>query len=125
MAAATLRPPPPEPITYLATYVVDISGPTSDKLIIGGMLDLTNNLDQITFNGSPDGTSTYVLATYASRTGTFDFGAAPPGYQLIYGTNQLTLAPVPEPNTLALAAIASAMLVLPRTVARSGKTRRH
>src|SRR5205823_1808215 len=92
----------------LATYAVDISGATSDKLVIGGALNLSNSFDQITFNGTPDGTSTYVLATYASETGTFDFGSAPNGYTLVYGLTELDLVPVPEPSTYAAAALALA-----------------
>lgn len=83
----------------LATYSVDISGATSDKLAITGRLNLSNNFDNITFNGTPNGTSSYILATYASETGTFNFGTAPAGYQLIYGSTELDLVPVPEPST--------------------------
>jgi autotransporter-associated beta strand protein len=98
-------------LTALATYAVDISGPTSDKLVIAGGLDLTGSLDQITFNGAPDGTSTYLLATYEFLKGAFDVGSAPPGYQLIYGATELTLAPVPEPSVLTLVALAAAALL--------------
>ena len=98
----------------IATYAVDISGATSDKLAIAGTLDLTSPLDQITFNGTPDGTSSYLLATYASRNGVFDFGSAPAGYQLIYGSTELTLAPVPEPGVLTLGGMGAIMLLLAR-----------
>jgi autotransporter-associated beta strand protein len=90
----------------LATYAVDITGATSDKLVIGSSLNLSNSFDQITFNGTPDGTTTYVLATYSSISGTFDFGSAPSGYQLIYGATELDLVPVPEPGTWLAGALA-------------------
>ena len=89
----------------LATYLVDISGATSDKLAITGALNLSNLFDQITFSGTPDGTTTYVLATYSSVSGTFNFGTAPTGYELIYGATELDLTPVPEPSTWVGAAL--------------------
>jgi autotransporter-associated beta strand protein len=95
----------------LATYAVEILGATSDKLAITGALDLTNAFDQITFSGTPNGSTTYVLATYASLTGgTFDFGAAPSGYTLVYGATELDLAPVPEPATWIGGALALGVL---------------
>jgi fibronectin-binding autotransporter adhesin len=94
----------------LATYAVDILGATSDKLVITGALALSNSFDQITFNGTPDGTTIYVLATYSSFSGTFDFGSAPSGYQLIYGTTELDLAPIPEPSTWVAGALALGVL---------------
>src|SRR5207244_41196 len=48
----------------LASYAVDISGSTSDRLNLTGVLDLSGAFDQIAFNGTPDGTTTYILATY-------------------------------------------------------------
>ena len=102
----------PDDEFVLATYVVDLSGALSDKLVIGGTLNLNDANDQITFNGTPDGTSTYVLATYTSVSGTFDFGSAPSGYQLLYDTNQLLLAPVPEPGILTLSVFGVVTLIL-------------
>ena len=79
------------------TYAVDISGATSDKLTITGALTLTNA--NITFNGTPTAPS-YVLATFASESGTFT-GNPPSGY--IYQLNgtgtELDLVAVPEPAT--------------------------
>ncbi len=87
----------------MATFAVDILGSASDRLAIAGALNLTNAKDQITFTGTPNGTSTYVLATYGSVSGIFDVAdTLPAGYRLIYGLNELHLAPltaVPEPAT--------------------------
>ncbi len=96
----------------LATYFVDLAAGAnnSDRLTIGGALNLSNIFDQIQFNGTADGTSSYVLATYSSITGTFDFTNTPAGYQLIYGTNTLTLAPVPEPSTWAVGLLSVVVL---------------
>ncbi len=81
------------------TYVVDISGATADKLTITGALTLTNA--NITFNGTPTAAS-YVLATFASETGTFA-GTAPSGYTFQFNANgtelDLTSTAVPEPAT--------------------------
>jgi autotransporter-associated beta strand protein len=84
----------------LATYLVDLSGATSDRLTITGALSLSGTSDKISFSGAADGTTTYVLASYSSIIGTFDtVTGLPSGYQLIYGTNELDLAPIPEPAT--------------------------
>ena len=95
------------------TYKVDISGATSDLLAIAGVLDLSGSFDQLTLNSSPNGTHNYVLATYGSVIGQFDLTNIPSNYELVYGSNTLSLVlvPVPESSTwigaaLALAAIA-------------------
>ena len=106
----------------LATFLVDIGAGTnnSDRLSVGGSVDLTNGFDQILFNGSADGTSSYILATATGGiNGTFDTVTnLPAGYQLVYGTNELDLAPisaVPEASTWFAGALAlSAMLVAQR-----------
>ena len=91
-------------------YLVDLSGAASDMLVLGGILNLSGSSDQLTLSGTPDGTSSYTLATYTSVTGEFDVDNIPANYQLIYGDMNLILAPIPEPGTwigavLALAAI--------------------
>lgn len=96
-----------------ATYVVEISGTSSDRMVIGGTLDLTNAFDRIDFNGTPNGSATYVLATYSSVLGEFNFTNTPAGYTLVYGDGELDLVPIPEPSTwlggaLALGAVAFA-----------------
>lgn len=96
----------------LATYFVDLASGAnnSDRLLIGGGLNL-GSFDQIQFNGTADGTSSYNLATYTSVSGIFDVETAlPAGYQLVYGTTSLDLVPVPEPATWLAAALAVAAL---------------
>jgi fibronectin-binding autotransporter adhesin len=89
-----------------ATYFVDLSGATSDKLAIMGILGLSGNFDRIDFNGTVDGTTTYVLATFGSITGTFNNVVdLPTGYALEYDANQLLLKPIPEPSTWVAAAL--------------------
>ena len=98
----------------LSTFLVDIASGAnqSDRLTIGGVLDLSGAFDRITFSGTPDGTSSYLLATASGGiNGVFDFGSAPAGYQFLYGTTDLTLVPVPEPATWAAGALVSAVLV--------------
>ena len=46
----------------LATFIIDLVGATSDTLNITGVLDLSGTFDALSFNGTPDGTSTYTLA---------------------------------------------------------------
>ena len=83
----------------LASYLVDLSGATSDRLSLGGALNLSNTFDKITFNGSADGTTTYVLASYSSISGIFDnVTDLPSGYSLSYTGTELDLAPVPVPE---------------------------
>ncbi len=110
----------------VATYAVDILSNTSDRLNITGVLDLSSGFDRIAFNGTPDGTSSYVLATYTSATGTFDsFPTLPTGYQLIYGSTELDLTPIPEPGTWAMGALVSVGLLATyrarRNVSRTGQ----
>lgn len=84
-------------------YAVDFStdGATADRLNITGALSLTNA--NITFNGTPTAPS-YVLATFASATGTFS-GIAPSGYTFQFNDpttpTELDLVAVPEPATWA------------------------
>jgi hypothetical protein len=94
----------------IGAYLVDLSGAASDLLELGGILNLNGSFDQLTLSGTPDGTSSYTLATYSSVSGVFDLVNVPANYQLIYGGTDLILAPIPEPSTwiggaLVLAAI--------------------
>ncbi len=96
----------------LGTYVVDFVGATSDRLNITGVLDLSSAFDRIVFNGTPDGTTTYVLATYTSETGTFDsMPVLPAGYSLVYGATELDLVAVPETSTWVMGALALTTLL--------------
>ncbi|MEY2495807.1 MAG: hypothetical protein QOJ45_2299 [Verrucomicrobiota bacterium] len=94
------------------TYLANLSGGTSDLLKIIGNLTLgfQTTLD---IQGSANGTSTYVLATFASHAGQFQTTAGiPSGYTLVYNPTDIELVPtpIPEPATwiggaLALSAI--------------------
>jgi fibronectin-binding autotransporter adhesin len=101
----------------LASYLADLAGGVnnSDKLAIGGALDLSNAFDQLMFQGSADGTSSYVLASYASHSGIFNTVTnLPGGYQLIYNSTELDLIPlaaVPEPGTWVSGGLALATLL--------------
>ena len=96
-------------------YLVNLSGSTSDKLAISGALNLGNSFgDVLNFSGMADGTSTYVLATYASHVGQFDsVFNLPAGYSLVYLPTELDLVsiPIPEPATWLGGAIAVAALL--------------
>ena len=95
------------------TYLVDFSGGTSDLLAIAGVLDLSGSFDQLTLNTAPNGTHSYVLATYGSVIGEFDSTFnIPANYELVYGTHSLNLVlvPVPEPGTWIGAALALAAI---------------
>lgn len=98
-----------------ATMLVNLSGSTSDKLVIGGTLNLSNAV--LSFDGSADGTSTYVLATYANLSGDSTFAFVfnmPDGYDLVYGATELDLVPIPEPATWIGGALALGALVFAR-----------
>jgi autotransporter-associated beta strand protein len=97
----------------LATYIVDLTSLTSDKLTINGSINLSTTFDQILFNGTT-GADKYVLITYTgTRTGTFDVVTPPAGYVVSYdipGEIDLIMTSIPEPATwiggaLALGAI--------------------
>ena len=93
----------------LANFIVDLVGATSDTLNITGLLDLGGTFDALVFNGSPDGTSTYLLASFGSLNGTFNTAPSFAGYQYIYGLTTLELSPltpVPEPSTWVAGALA-------------------
>ncbi|MDQ3117578.1 MAG: hypothetical protein M3Q86_13385, partial [Verrucomicrobiota bacterium] len=90
----------------LATFIIDLVAATSDTLNITGLLDLSGLFDALVFNGTPDGTSTYTLATFGTINGIFNSAPSFVGYQYIYGDTSLQLTPVPEPGTWAAGALA-------------------
>jgi autotransporter-associated beta strand protein len=96
----------------LATYLVDLTASTSDKLVITGNLNLSTLFDKISFQGTT-GASSYILATFTgTRSGTFDTVTnLPSGYHLVYGANDIELDVVPEPGTWIGGALALAALV--------------
>jgi autotransporter-associated beta strand protein len=96
-------------------YLANLAGAFSDLLLITGnlVLGFGSTLD---IQGTPDGNTTYILAQFASRSGTFQTEMGiPPGYTLVYNADDIELVPtaIPEPSTwiggaLALGAIAFA-----------------
>jgi len=96
----------------LATYLVDLTAITSDKLVISGNLNLSTAFDQIKFQGTT-GASSYILATFTgTRSGTFDTVTnLPNGYFLFYGANDIELDAVPEPGTWLAGALAFGSLL--------------
>jgi autotransporter-associated beta strand protein len=87
---------------------LDLASPSTPTLNFSSNLDIIPGA-ALTFSGTPDGTSTYVLATYGGiLSGTFAL-TEPDGYTLDYGdgsNSQITLvptaAPIPEPASLAI-----------------------
>ena len=98
------------------TYLANLSGATSDLLAITGSLTLGADTT-LSIIGSGNGTTTYILATFASRVNDtmFQFiggDGIPAGYSLVYNPTDIELVPtaIPEPATwiggaLALGAI--------------------
>lgn len=79
------------PVVLTGTYQCQISGATSDRLVVNGNVTLTGA--SLTISSiSPPTPGTYVIATYTGTlTGTFG-GALPAGYTIDYGTaNQIKL----------------------------------
>jgi len=93
------------------TYIANLSGNLSDLLKITGNLTLGTGTT-LSIQGPADGTTTYILATFASHFGTFDMTSGiPSGYALVYNNTDLELVPVPEPATWLGGAIAVAALL--------------
>ena len=92
------------------TYVANLSGSLSDLLAISGSLTLGRG-SFLNIQGPADGTTTYVLATFASHSDIFEtVTGMPANYSLVYNSTDLELVPIPEPSTwiggvLALGAI--------------------
>jgi autotransporter-associated beta strand protein len=92
------------------TYLANLSGATSDLLAITGQF-LLGQGSTLNIQGTADGLSTYILATFASHSDTFQFvSGIPDNYFLVYNATDLELVPIPEPATwigggLAVAAI--------------------
>lgn len=83
------------------TYLANLDGNMSDLLAITGMLVLGEG-STLNIQGTADGFTTYILATFASRTDTFDTEMGVPlGYTLVYNATDIELVPtaIPEPAT--------------------------
>jgi hypothetical protein len=88
------------------TYIANLSGSLSDLLAISGSLTLGTG-SFLNINGSADGTTTYVLATFASHSDIFEtVTGMPANYSLVYNSTDLELVPIPEPSTWIGAALA-------------------
>ena len=90
-------------------YLANLSGSLSDLLAITGTLFLGGE-SQLNIVGTPDGTTTYTLATFAAHNGTFSIlpSGIPSGYTLVYNATDLELVPtaIPEASTWIGAALA-------------------
>jgi PEP-CTERM motif len=97
-------------------FQVDIGGTAADRLtLLGtGTLGAFNITTGATINFTQLSgltANSYTLATYGSWNGTeFLEPNVPNGYDLIYGTNSLTLVAIPEPSTWIGAGLALAAL---------------
>jgi autotransporter-associated beta strand protein len=81
------------------TYLANLSNSLSDLLAITGQLILGAGTT-LDIQGAADGTTTYVLATFASHNDVFDMVmGVPSGYALVYNPTDLELVPIPEPAT--------------------------
>jgi hypothetical protein len=96
-----------------ATYLVNLSGSTSDLLAISGTLSIVGN-SHLHFDGLVDNVTTYKLATYTGESGSFIVDNLPAGYSLVYLPTELDLVPtaIPEPATWLGGAIALGAIVL-------------
>ena len=94
-------------------YLANLSGALSDTLAVINQLNLDGSDDTISITGTGDGTTTYVLATFDSRIGTFNSEVGVPAdYDLVYTDHQILLVPIPEPPTWIGGALALAALSL-------------
>jgi fibronectin-binding autotransporter adhesin len=84
----------------LATYIVDLTAATSDRLVINGNLSLATAFDQLIFQGTT-GAASYTIATYTGTlSGVFDVFTPPSGYAVSYAIpGEIDLVAVPEPST--------------------------
>jgi hypothetical protein len=99
------------------TYLANLSGALSDLLAITGTLTLGADTT-LNIVGSADNVTTYILATFASHTDTFDtVTGIPMGYTLVYNATDIELVPtaIPEPATWIGGALALGAIGLMRT----------
>jgi autotransporter-associated beta strand protein len=106
------------------TYIANLSGNTSDLLDISGILTLGSQTT-LDIDGSANGTTTYILATFASHTGTFQTVMdIPSGYTLVYNPTDIELVPIPEPATWIGGALALGAMAFSRQRRRRLKSRK-
>jgi hypothetical protein len=94
-------------------YLANLSGSTSDLLAITGSLTLGLG-SALDIQGTADGITTYILATFASRMDVFEtVSGVPANYTLVYNDMdiQLVPTPIPEPATWAGGVLALVVLV--------------
>jgi autotransporter-associated beta strand protein len=77
------------PINLSGTLAVELNATTSDRLTVGGALDLDGASLQITELATP-GQPVYIIASYAGLDGTFSsISGMPSGYGLVYNYDNL------------------------------------
>lgn len=86
-----------------SNLIIDLGAGISDQFRVEQNLNLNSASDSLTFSGTADGVTDYVIATYGNLLGTFaTINNLPNGYALDYGSganSQITLEVVPEPGT--------------------------
>ncbi|MEO5915241.1 MAG: autotransporter-associated beta strand repeat-containing protein [Luteolibacter sp.] len=80
------------------TYACEISGATADNLVVADLLDITGATLNFSVLAAPTATS-YVIATFALRSGTFIEQNVPAGFQVVYNPTNITLQLIPTPYT--------------------------
>jgi autotransporter-associated beta strand protein len=76
--------------TISGSYACEIDGSDNDRIDVTGVLDLSAVTDTLNFSLPGVGATkpVYIIASYASLTGSFDtVNNLPPGYSLAYGFN--------------------------------------
>ncbi len=99
------------------TFVIDPAGAGSAGLLDAAALDIGAGVVDFSTLGTLNDTA-YVFASYSSLTGTMFAGVSnlPAGYSIDYnylGGNDIALV-IPEPGTLALLALGTALMLKPR-----------
>lgn len=95
-----------------STWFIDIVGANNDSLLNIDVLTIAPDAN-LSFHFSGPSSTTYTLASYASRANlstfaNFDEGTIFSGYQIHYGDQAITLTAIPEPGTLALLGLGTA-----------------
>ena len=107
------------------TYLANLSGTMSDLLAITGNLTLGMGTT-LSIQGAANGTTTYILATFADRNNTMfeTVSGIPANYTLVYNDTDILLVPtaIPEPSTWIGGALAIAAIGVMRRRRRGQKS---